>query len=254
MPEGDTIHRAARTLDQALRGRTVTKFDTNLPRLKRIDDDAPVAGRTIENVRAHGKHLIIELTGGLRLRTHMRMKGSWHVYRPGERWQRARSAMTVMLATDAWVAVGFDIPVAEFEPGGERMSRPLRDLGPDLLSEEFDAEVAVTRIRARAGQEVGDALLDQSVVAGIGNIWKSEVLFVCRIDPFARIESLDDAQLRAIVSAARTLLRRSVEGEAGARSVYGRGGKPCRRCGAVIATTRQGADARVTYWCPRCQR
>ena len=184
MPEGDTIHRAARTILQALGGRTVTRFETVLPQLGRIDDQSPIAGRRIENVSAVGKHLIIEFSGGLFLRSHLRMNGSWHIYRPGERWMRRRSDMRVVIETDAYVAVGFNLPVAEFHDARSLVRSPdLRRLGPDLLAGDFDIEDAVLRIRSRATQEIADVLLNQTVIAGIGNVYKSEVLFICAISP-----------------------------------------------------------------------
>ena len=249
MPEGDTIHRIARTLQTALAGKIVTRFETVLPALARVDDDTPLRGRTIERVHAVGKHLLIEFSGGLALRTHLRMNGSWHIYRSGERWQRSRIDMRIVIATADWEAVGFNIPVAEFwEP-----ENPVR-IGPDLLADEIDVDEAVSRIRARPHDSIAEALLDQQGVAGIGNIWKSETLFACRVSPFAAVEALDDAKLREIVITARKLLQVSVSRTDRNRfSVYGRRGKPCRRCGTPIEMRKQGLGARVTYWCPRCQ-
>src|SRR5215208_603798 len=174
MPEGDTIFRAARALHRALAGQTVTAFDSQLPALNRIHEDAPVTGRTIERVIAAGKHLLMHFSGDLLLRTHMRMNGSWHIYRPGERWQRPRTAMRIVVATDDFVAVGFDIPVAEMLSGRELLRhRELRRLGPDLLDDNFDAAEAARRIRERGPAEIADVLLNQRVLAGIGNVYKS---------------------------------------------------------------------------------
>jgi endonuclease-8 len=249
MPEGDTIHRIARTLQTALAGKIVTRFETVLPALARVDDDTPLRGRTIERVHAIGKHLLIEFSGGLALRTHLRMNGSWHIYRTGERWQRSRIDMRIVIVTADWEAVGFNVPVAEFcEP-----EKPV-PIGPDLLADEIDVDDAVSRIRARSHDSIAEALMDQQGVAGIGNIWKSETLFTCRVSPFAAVEALDDAKLREIVMTARKLLQVSVSRTDRNRfAVYERRGKPCRRCGAPIETRKQGLGARVTYWCPRCQ-
>jgi endonuclease-8 len=273
MPEGDTIFRAARTLDRALAGRIVVRFESVLPALTRVHQDHPVTGRTVERVHAAGKHLLMEFSGGLALRTHMRMNGSWHIYRPDERWQRPRGQMRVLVATSDFVAVGFSIPVAEFVDSRRLpVHHDLRRLGPDLLSGDFDREEALRRLRHRGDDEIGDALINQRVMAGAGNVYKSEVLFLSRLDPFARVSELDDARLRAVIDTAVTLLRANVTGRlapmttyAGYRRttrrddprerlwVYGRARLPCRRCGTAIRVKKQGADARLTYWCPECQ-
>ena len=273
MPEGDTIFRAARTLHRALAGKPVTSFESALPALNRIHDDAPVTGRTIERVTAVGKHVLMHFSGNLVLRTHMRMNGSWHIYRPGERWQRARRDMRIRIATEAFEAVGFNIPVAEFTSGlALTKHRELRLLGPDVLSEGFQAAEALRRIRDRGATAIADVLLNQRVVAGLGNVYKCEVLFICRVNPFIRVRDLSDAQRTAIVETARRVLSANVsEGLAlmttygGFRRttgrgdpkqrlwVYGRARLPCRRCGTAIAVRKQGTDARLTYWCPECQ-
>jgi endonuclease-8 len=272
MPEGDTIFRAARTLHQALAGRTVTRFESMLPQLTRVDDDAPLAGRRVERVWSHGKHLLIAFSGDLVLRTHMRMNGSWHIYRPGERWQRPRRDMRVVIETDAFVVVAFSVPVAEFstEKGAARQLRPL---GPDLLAAEFDAKEAAIRLRRAAATALADALLDQRLVSGAGNVYKSEVCFLCGLDPFARVGDLPDDQIDAVVRTARAVMLANTAPGSGAGIetyrglrrttgranpaerlwVYGRRGRPCRRCGTPIRSRKQGPDARTTYWCPVCQ-
>src|SRR4051812_6944549 len=274
MPEGDTIFRAARTLHRALAGHEVVRFESVLPALTRVDEDAPITGRTIERVAAAGKHLLMHFSGDLVLRTHMRMNGSWHIYRPGERWQRARRDMRIRISTDAFEAVGFNIPVAEFTSSRE-LSRhnELRRLGPDLLSDDFRASDAVQRIRERGTVPIADALLNQRVVAGLGNVYKSEVLFMCRVNPFALVRDIGDEQLAAIVDTAQRVLRANVSEAlapmttySGFRQttrraspqerlwVYGRARLPCRRCGTPVSVRKQGLDARLTYWCPECQR
>jgi len=274
MPEGDTIFRAARTLDRALAGKQVVRFETALAQLARVDDDGPIAGRTVTGVRSVGKHLLVELSGDLVLRTHMRMAGSWHIYRPGERWQRPRASMRVVLETADFQAVAFDVPVAEFRTGRELARDPaLRSLGPDVLDAGFDEQDALRRLRARATLAIGDALLDQSALAGIGNVFKNEVCFVERVHPFTPISALDDVTLLGLVRTARrflgmnvlessgggmvtyTGLRRTTRrGDPSARLwVYGRAGEPCRKCGERIVLQRRGPHARTTYFCPRCQ-
>jgi endonuclease-8 len=274
MPEGDSIYRAARTLQRALAGRAVTRFESVFPRLTRVDADAPIRGRTVERVEARGKHLLIWLSGDLVLRTHMRMNGSWHIYRPGERWMRPHADMRIVLETAEMHAVAFNVPVAEFETAATLARAPaVRDLGPDLLSDGFVAADAVERIASREDVEIADALLDQTALAGIGNIYKSEVLFAGRINPFRRVREIDASDIERLVTIARKFLRANVTDAApggivtysglrrttgrtdpGARLwVYGRGGKPCRRCGTPVSRAKQGPNARSTYWCERCQ-
>jgi endonuclease-8 len=273
MPEGDSIFRAARTLDRALAGRTVTAFETVLPALDRIHQDRPVTGRTVERVWSQGKHLLIGFSGDLVLRTHMRMNGSWHIYRPGERWRRPRGDMRIAFGTDAFVAVACTVPVAVFVEGAAiARDRTLAALGPDLLGSDFQVEDAVARLRERGERAIADALLSQQALAGIGNVFKSEICFLCQVNPFARVSALDDDTLVHVVTTAQKLLRENVTPGSGGittyRSlrqatgrgraedrlwVYGRRGKPCRRCGAPIRSIKQGLDARTTYWCARCQ-
>ena len=279
MPEGDTIFRAAQTLHRALAGSGVTRFESVFPALTRVDADRPLAGRTVESVSARGKHLLMRFSGDLILRTHMRMSGSWHIYRPGERWQRPARDMRVLVATADAVAVGFNVPVAELLSTRQvERHKEIRALGPDLLAgagERFEYAVdtaeIVRRMRARGRDAIAEVLLNQRVVAGIGNVFKSEILFVARIDPFTSVGSLSDADLACIVGIARDQLaaavldrRKTLTNSIGRRTtrsldpnarlwVYGRRGKPCRRCGAAIRSSKTGLDARLTYWCPQCQ-
>ncbi len=266
MPEGDTIHRAARTLHAALAGRVVTRFETVFPQLARVDHDAPLAGRTVERVSAAGKNLLMHFSGDLHLRTHMRMNGSWHIYKPGERWRMRRSDMRILLETSEWVAVAFNVPVAEFHDSRslERQEDLLR-IGPDFIGEEFDFDEALRRIREKPDEEIANVLLNQRVVSGIGNEYKSELLFMTRISPFAKVASLTEEQLMEVLRISRKVMVANVTKRSGARIttfslnpsekqyVYGRGGKPCRRCGTSVQYAKQGKDARGTYWCPKCQ-
>lgn len=271
MPEGDTLFRTARTLNQALGGKRVVRFETVLAQLARVDDDAPIAGRTVEAVRSLGKHLLIELSGDLTLRTHMRMSGSWHIYRPGERWRRPRAAMRVVLETTDFQAVAFDVQVAEFRTERALARDPaVSTLGPDLLGADFDEDAAVRRLHERGALGIGEALLDQRALAGIGNVYKSETCFVEGVHPFRTVASLDDAVLRRLVRTARELLSRG----AGLQQpfadgllrrtvwrsdpeerlwVYRRGGQPCRHCATPIVREVRGVEARSTYFCPVCQ-
>ena len=271
MPEGDTIFKTARLLHGGLAGQAVTRFESVFPALNRVDDEHPVAGRVIESVISRAKHLLIVFTGDLILHTHMRMNGAWHLYASGERWRRPARDMRIVIEAGDQTAVGFTIPVAEFLTA-RTLARhdQLRRLGPDLLDPQFDPADARDRLRARGPDAVGDALLNQQVLSGLGNVLKSEVLFVSRIDPFARIECLSEEQLDRLIATSRRLIgmnvvERPVWGRAFGRQttnsldpaarlwVYGRGGKPCRKCGTRIASRKTGLDARVTYWCPQCQ-
>ena len=267
MPEGDTLFRAARTLHRALAGKPVVRFETALAHLSRVNDDAPIAGRRVERVHSVGKHLLIEFSDDLVLRTHMRMAGSWHVYRPGERWQRPRSAMRVVVETADFQAVAFDVPVAEFRTGRQlARDAAVASLGPDLLNPDFDEAEAVRRLRERGALAVGDALVDQRALAGIGNVFKSEVCFAERVHPFTPVAALEDASLLRLVRTARQFLGMNVLESSGSgmvttgRSdpsarlwVYGRAGEPCRVCGEPIRLERRGLQARSTYFFPRCQ-
>jgi endonuclease VIII len=272
MPEGDTIFRAARTLHQLLAGGVVTRFESAFPALNRVDDDRRIVGRSIESVASRGKHLLITFSGDLILRTHMRMHGTWHVYPHGARWKMPRRDLRVRVETADVVAVAFNVPVAEFLTARElARNRPLATLGPDLLDPEFDRAEAFRRIKARAEAQIGDVLLDQRALAGIGNVFKSEILFLAKVYPFRIVSTLADPEIEELLDIAREQLRASVLtqsqtlsvafGRRTARSldpreklwVYGRGGKPCRTCGTAIASRVAGPDARLTYWCPKCQ-
>jgi endonuclease-8 len=266
MPEGDTIFRAAATLNRALSGQVVTKFETQLANLARIDYDTPLAGRTVQSVDAQGKWLSIHFSGDLILLTHMLMSGSWHIYRPGEAWQRGRHQMRVAIYTASFVAVAFQVPIAEFHTADTlRRHRSVAKLGPDVLALEFDEAEAAARLQTRPDLEVGVSLLTQSLVAGMGNVYKSEVCFASSVNPFRKVASLTPEELRALLSNARKFMLDNVGGAPGMRQttrrldpserlfVYKRAGEPCRRCGTAILSHKQGLDARVTFWCPRCQ-
>jgi len=272
VPEGDTIFRAAQTLHRALAGSIVTRFESVFPALNRIDHDRPLAGRTIESVSARGKHLLMAFSGDLVLRTHMRMHGSWHIYRPGERWQRSAHDMRIVVQTSSFVAVGFNVPIAELLTGRDlSRHKELQALGQDLLAASFDEDEVLRRLRSHDGDAIADALLNQRIVAGIGNVFKSEILFIARIHPFQTAGALSDDDLRRIVGESRRQLRANVLtrsqtlspafGRRTTRSldpgaklwVYSRGGKPCRICGTSIQARKTGLDARLTYWCPTCQ-
>jgi endonuclease-8 len=275
MPEGDSIFRSARSLHRVLAGHAVTRFDTAYAHLDRVNVDTPVVGRIVERCESAGKHLLIVFSGDLILRTHMRMSGSWHIYRHGERWWRAPQAMRVRIDTAEIVAVAFDVPVAEFVTTRQLETRgPVAELGPDLLGATFDRDEAIRRIVTSGARAIAPTLLDQRIVAGIGNVYKSEVLFLSGVHPDTPSSAVPPATLERMMDIARGLLQDNVVDGTSPRIqtyrnlrqlspasehddslwVYGRGGKPCRKCGTPIESKKMGIDARSTYWCPNCQR
>jgi endonuclease-8 len=263
MPEGDTIAQSARTLAGVLVGRAVTGFRSPVPGVEGRARTLGVVGSSVAAVESRGKHLLIRFSTGAVLRTHMRMTGSWHLYRMGSRWQKpARLARATVEAGDV-VAVCFSAPEVEMLSAGEAARHAgLERLGPDLLDEEFDEAEAFRRLLAAGDGQIADALLDQSIVAGIGNVYKSEMLFLERVSPFDAVTGLDDDTLRRLLLTARRLMRRNVGtgrrrttdgNQAGNLWVYDRAGRPCARCGTPIRRALQGQHARSTYWCPTCQ-
>jgi len=273
MPEGDTLARIAVALRPYLAGRVVTAARARLPG----PQVSRVIGQKIDAVDAAGKNLLIKFDGGLELRTHLGLHGSWHRYRPGETWRRPPSRAALVLEVPGAVAVCFDAPGVElFERRAEVLHPTISMLGPDLLDEKYDQAEAIRRLRdkSREGTAIGEAILDQRAVAGIGNVYKSEVLFMERVDPFAPVKSLDDETLDRILTTAKAQLQANARSDAPAgRSttvdlktgkklapsrlwVYDRAGRPCHRCGTAITSDSQGAELpRVTYWCPsvECQ-
>jgi len=278
MPEGDTIYRSARALERAIGGSVVTGFETALSKLARVDDDAPITGRTITKVESRGKWLLIHFSGDLILATHMLMSGSWHLYRTGERWQMPRSRMRIVIITADWQAVAFNAPVAEFYTTRSlERSQQIPKLGPDILSADFTLHQGAERLKQYAlkspTSEVGTTLLNQRVLAGLGNVYKSEVAFAAGVHPFRAISTLTPAEIERLVEFAHRHMKANVvdgKGDgivtySGNRRtthatdrrerlwVYGRQHQECRRCGATIFMRRQGTGARSTYWCPDCQ-
>ncbi len=252
----------------------MTGFETAYAQLASANDNAPVAGRVIEKVGARGKWLLVHFSGDLILVTHMLMSGTWHIYRPGERWKRPRADMRIIIRTAQYEAVAFSVPVAQFHTARSlERSTSIPKLGPDLLKESFAENEAKARIRARADEEIGNVLLDQKVMAGIGNVFKSEICYLCGIHPFRPVSSLSDREIDCLVDTARKLMAANVTEASGdqivtytglrrttGRSdpsarvwVYRRKGEECRRCGTIIEMRRQGPGARSSYWCPGCQ-
>jgi endonuclease-8 len=263
MPEGDTIAQSARALAGVLVGRTVSSFRSAVAGVEARADRLGVAGSQVVAVESRGKQLLIRFSTGAVLRTHMRMTGAWHLYRIGSRWQKPAHLARVVVETGDVLAVCFSAPEVELLSTSELATHAgLGRLGPDLLAPEFDEAEALARLRAAGDQQIADALLDQSIVAGIGNVYKSEVLFLEQVSPFDSGASLDDDTLRRLLRTARRQLRRNASGgqrrtthssRSAALWVYERAGRPCARCGTPIRRQVQGPHARSTYWCPRCQ-
>jgi endonuclease-8 len=256
VPEGDTIHRAAARLRPALEGRSLVRFEA-----PRLVGDRPRPGERIEGVEARGKHLLVHFGGGLSLRTHMKMTGSWHLHRSGERWSKPTHLLRALVEADSgWLAVCFQAPVVEtyHRAAGEPLA--LAGLGPDLTAPRVDVDAVLERLAALAAPDtdVADALLDQRIAAGIGNVYKSEVLFLHGVDPFTPAGDLGHDRLHRLYTTAHALLRANLGSSRrttyrGGLAVYGRRGQPCPRCGTPVRMRRRGPMARSTYWCPGCQ-
>ncbi|HET9497601.1 MAG TPA: DNA-formamidopyrimidine glycosylase family protein [Candidatus Limnocylindria bacterium] len=254
MPEGDALVKFAAGLRPYLVGREVTAARARQPgpQAERL------VGTTVTAIETQGKNLLISFSNGLEVRTHLKLYGSWHRYRPGERWRKPESRARLVLEVPGAVAVCFDAPTVEmFEQRTESLHPALAPLGPDLLSPTFDQAEAIRRLRdpSRAQLTIGEALLDQRALAGIGTIWRAETLWTERVSPFIAVADLDDATLERLIGTARRLLHASVQdGFAGPMGAYRRTGRPCRRCGTVVRSRVYGRDlARRVYWCPTCQ-
>lgn len=259
MPEGDTIHRTAAALRTAVLGKPLTAFEA--PRLSGL---RPSLGAVIERVESRGKHLEIGFDDGVVLHTHMRMTGAWHLYRAGEQWRKSTRQARVIIEVPGWQAVCFSAPVVRTYRAREfAASARFADLGPDLCQPDADLSECVARIDQllAPGTTVAEVLLDQRIACGVGNVYKSEVLWVCELHPFTPIGALLPEQRAVLLATAAQLLqanldrpqRVTVPGVPGGVAVYGRHQKPCFRCGTPIEVAKHGEHARVTYWCPSCQ-
>jgi endonuclease VIII len=259
VPEGDTVWLAARRLHDALAGQPLTATDFRVPRLATAD----LSGRRVREVVSRGKHLLTRIEPDLTLHTHFMMEGSWHLYHPNDRWRGGPGwQIRVVLSTARWHAVGYRLPVVELLPTAEERS-VVGHLGPDLLGADWDPDEAVRRLAAQPDRAVGEALLDQRNLAGIGNLYKSEVLFLRRVNPWTPVREIDD--LPGLVGLAHELLSANRERPAQVTTgdprrgrqhwVYERAGQPCRRCGTRLARAAQGEPphTRVADWCPSCQ-
>jgi endonuclease-8 len=258
VPEGDTIRWAANRIRPVLEGRVPEVIRTPHPRHALDRWPERLAGRSVTRVEPYGKHLFLRFEGGLALHSHLRMTGAWGVYPAGKRWRRSSHRAWLVLHVDGSDVVQFDGPVLELMTDGRtRFDQRLVALGPDVLADEFESERFLRRLRADdPTRGIGDALLDQTTIAGIGNIWKSEGCWEAGIDPWRTVAEVSDAEALTILERVRPRMQRS--GEDGPRSIehriYGRAGRPCPRCGAPVRARGQGEANRTTFWCPACQR
>jgi endonuclease-8 len=260
VPEGDVVLRTARRLDAALAGQVLTVSDLRWPSLATAD----LTGRTVTEVVAAGKHLLIRLSGGLTLHSHLRMDGSWHVHRTGERWAapRPEHGIRVILANAAWTAIGHRLGMLDLVATDDEAS-VTGHLGPDILGPDWDEDVAAVRVAAEPGRTIGGALLDQRVIAGIGTFFMSEACFLRGLNPWTPVKDVKD--VKSLVALAHGLMSvnvdRAVQVTTGdARKgqqqwVHARSGRPCRRCRTTIRVAQLGAppNDRVAFWCPHCQ-
>lgn len=262
MPEGDTVHQAARRLHTALAGHTVTRSDLRVPKLATVD----LTGRTVLDVTPRGKHLLTRFEGGLTLHSHLRMDGSWKVYAPGERWSGGPGhQIRAILGTAERTAVGYRLPVLELLRTADE-HKAVGHLGPDLLGPDWDPDLALTNLLATPHRPLGEALLDQRNLAGIGNVYKSELCFLLGATPWLPIGELTAETASRLPALAKKLLEANRDRPARTTTgrdrqgqrlyVYGRAPRPCLRCGTPIRTAEQGDGSRdrPTYWCPTCQQ
>ena len=239
MPEGDALHRAAERL-RVLEGEVVA-VEAPHPRAAALGIAERIDGRRLERVEAHGKNLLLTFEGGVVVRSHLRMRGRWFVQPAG---RPVVGTPWLVVRAGEWLAVQRNGPVLEL--GTRRIAR----LGPDIMAAPPAVEAMVVRLRgADQTRELGDALLDQTLIAGIGNKWKAEALFEVSLSPWRRLAAATDAELRGLLETAARLMQGGRRGTL----VYRRAGRPCRRCGTAIASRRQGEHARTAYWCPSCQ-
>ncbi|MFI9471503.1 Fpg/Nei family DNA glycosylase [Streptomyces sp. NPDC052492] len=259
MPEGDTVWQAARRLHEALADRVLVRSDLRVPRFATSD----LTGRSVRDVTARGKHLLTRIEGGLTLHSHLRMDGSWRIFAPGQRWNGGPPhQIRAVLANTERTAVGYRLPVLELIRT-EDEERAVGHLGPDLLGPDWDPALALANLKQAPDRELGEALLDQRNLAGIGNVFKSELCFLLNATPWLPVGDLPADRMASLPELARKLLEfnreRPVRNTTGRRGqdlyVYGRARRPCLRCGTPIRLAEQGDGSRErpTYWCPTCQ-
>jgi len=258
VPEGDTIHYAANRIRPILEGHVPDELRTPHPRFRADRWPEKLAGQAVTSVDAHGKHLFLRFEGGLTIHSHLRMTGSWGTYYAGERWRRAARRAWLVLKRGNGEVVQFDGPVLELmRDSRTRFDQRIAGLGPDIIKDDFDEDVFLNRLRRDdPTRPIGDAILDQRTLAGIGNLWKVEGCFLAGIDPWRKVSDVTDEEALRIVRGVRPLMQESaMHGMQDAyRTIYGTFGRPCPRCGeGRIQQKGQWDDNRTTYWCPVCQ-
>ena len=258
VPEGDTVWLASKRMHEALAGRMLTRFDLRVPRHATAD----LAGRSVVEVLPRGKHMLTRLDGALTLHTHFKMDGTWQLGRPGERWRGPAHQVRVVLANAEWEAVGYRLHEVLLLPTAEE-SRVVGHLGPDVLGPDWDPAEAVRRLAEQPDREIGQALLDQRNLAGVGNLYRAETLFLCGVSPFSPVSAVPD--LDRVVATAHRLMRANRDHPEQSTTgslrrgethwVHGRPGRPCRRCGSTVSAGPAGPPPyhRIAYWCPTCQ-
>lgn len=264
MPEGDTIHYAAMRIRSVLEGRVPREILTPQPRHRLDRWPERLSGCRVAAVEAHGKHLFLRFAaggaqaGGLTLHSHLRMSGSWRVYEAGRPWRRSPGRAWLVIRAEGWEVVQFDGPVLELLSDARARRDPrLSRLGPDVLGRTFDEDLFLRNLRAEDPRRpIGDSLLNQRILAGIGNLWKAEACFAAGVDPWRPTGAVRDEEALQIVAFARERMAQSARDgfEARPRAIYRRGGEPCPRCGTTIRQRGQWEDNRLTFWCPGCQR
>ncbi len=257
MPEGDTVYRTAKNLSAALAGRELTRCDIRVPKFATVD----LTGDTVHEVASRGKHLLMRI-GEYTIHSHLKMEGSWHLYRPGSPWRRPGHSARAILATSEWVAVGFSLGVVEVVPTVEEES-VVGYLGPDILGADWDAAEALRRVTSDPARPIGLALLDQRAIAGLGNVYRNELCFLRGVLPTTPVGEVQDPErmislAHRLIHANKDRVERTTTGRLRGNTdwVYGRAGRPCLRCGTTVQEGRLGVDAlqeRETFWCPRCQ-
>jgi endonuclease-8 len=259
VPEGDTVWRTAKRLDQALTGQVLTRTDFRVPAYATLD----LSGSTVTGTVSRGKHLLTRIGAEHTLHTHLKMEGSWHLYRAGSTWRRPVHEARVVLTTGEWTAVGFALGVTEVIATADE-DEVDGHLGPDLLGPDWDEAEALRRLGAEPDRAVGEALLDQRNLAGIGNMYMAELCFLAGVRPAAAVHEVPDLvrmvrRAKQVLEANKERVQQATTGDLRRERqlwVYARGGKPCHRCGTRIESGMLGEAPRerITFWCPRCQR
>lgn len=257
MPEGDTVYRTAKNLDEAIGGAVLTRCDIRVPKFATVD----LTGEKVHEVASRGKHLLMRI-GEYTIHSHLKMEGSWHLYRHGTRWRRPAHSARAVLETADWVAVGYSLGILEVVET-ENEESVVGYLGPDILGPDWNADVALANLTVDPARPVGLALLDQRVLAGLGNVYRNELCFLRGIRPTRPIGEVDDpvrliALAYRLIHANKDRVERTTTGTLRGQTdwVHSRAGKPCLRCGARIQKGHLGENElqeRDTFWCPDCQ-